>query len=380
MSVAVYESENYGGSAVGSQDIEFPLDSSFRHPELPFLTDYDSGRFLAGDERAYRKFARTMDRFSPHVVTLEQPWLLPGFDRWRRERPQRHVALVYSSQNIEAPLKREILADQPVDLVDEAASRIDALERDAAQRADLTIACTADDGASLRAFGARRVAVAGNGIVERAADAVHVANWSRRLGERRFALFVGSAYPPNADGFWEMFSPSLAFLAPDQRILGVGGVCGVVTAHPSYQTWEGINASRFVPEGPLSEQALGALTTLATCIVLPITKGGGSNIKTAEAVHTGKPVIGTTKSFRGYERVLSLPHVYRVDGPLRFRQLTRAALDGTLPPPGPDDRELRDSVLWRETLKALPGEFEALADGLPGESPRARLFGPRPAS
>jgi hypothetical protein len=130
----------------------------------------------------------------------------------------------------------------------------------------------------------------------------------------------------------------------------------------------------------LSEQALGALTVLATCIVLPITKGGGSNIKTAEAVHTGKPVIGTTKSFRGYERVLSLPHVYRVDEPLQFQQLTRAALDGTLPPAGPEDRVLRDSVLWRETLKALPGEFEALAGGLPGESPRARLFGPHPAS
>ncbi len=381
MSLAVYEPENYGGDAIESHDVEFPVDSEFRHPKLPFLTDYASGQFLAGDEGAYRSFAQTMQRFAPDVVSLEQPWLLPGFARWRREHPQQRVALVYSSQNIEAPLKREILVGQPAALVNEAVLRIEALEREAACGADLTLACTEDDAAALGSFGARRVIVAGNGIVERDVDAQRVAGWNWHLGERRFALFVGSAYPPNADGFWEMFSPSLAFLAPDQRILGVGGVCGIVTAHPVYKRWEGINASRFVSAGIQSEEALGALVVLATCIVLPITKGGGSNIKTAEAVHAGKPVIGTTKSFRGYERVLPLPHIYRVDDPTQFQRLTRAALDGVLPPAaGPDDRALRDSVLWRQTLNALPAEFAALTTRAIDGGPHARLSSARTAS
>jgi len=378
-SLAVYEPENYGGDALEPHDIEFPVDSPYRHSQLPFLTDYASGQFLAGDERTWRAFAQAMKRVAPQVVSLEQPWLLPAVQRWRREHPEQRLAVVYSSQNIEAPLKRDILAGWPGAEVETAVHRIEALECEAAQVCDLSIACTDDDAAKLVAMGARRVVVAGNGIVERAIDPQRVADWNWHLGGRRFALFVGSAYPPNAEGFWEMFAPSLAFLAPDQRILGVGGIAGLVTAHPEYKRWEGINASRFVPAGFQSEEALGALLSLAACVVLPITKGGGSNIKTAEAVYTGKPVIGTTKSFRGYERVLALPGVHRADEPAEFKRLTRAALDEALPATTPDDSALRDSVLWRETLKGLPTEFAALAAAPGGGSDRARLLAPRVA-
>ena len=248
-SLAVYEPENYGGDALEPHDIEFPVDSPYRHSQLPFLTDYASGQFLAGDERAWRAFAQAMKRVAPQVVSLEQPWLLPAVQRWRREHPEQRLAVVYSSQNIEAPLKREILADLPAGEVEKAVRKIEVLEREAAQICDLSVACTEDDAAKLVAMGARRVVVAGNGIVERAIDPHRVADWNWHLGGRRFALFVGSAYPPNAEGFWEMFGPSLAFLAPDQRILGVGGVSGLVTAHPEYKRWEGINASRFRPGG-----------------------------------------------------------------------------------------------------------------------------------
>ena len=205
-------------------------------------------------------------------------------------------------------------------------------------------------------------------------------DWKWHLGERRFALFVGSAYPPNGDGFWDMFGPSLAFLAPDHCILGVGGVCSVVLDHPAYRRWEGINAGRFLPSGFQTEEALGALIVLSTCIVLPITKGGGSNIKTAEAIHAGKPVIGTSKSFRGYERVLGLPQVYRIDEPAEFRRVVKAALDRRLPPAGPDDSALRDSVLWRETLSVLPAAFAALSTGGEGAAPPARLPSSRDAA
>lgn len=371
--LAVYEPENYGGDMVEPHDIAFPSDSPLRASKLPFLTDYASGRFLAEDERAYRAFASTMQAFAPDVVSLEQPWLLPGVQRWRRENPGRRVAIAYSSQNVEAPLKREILACYEPAQVDVAVRRIEELQREAAREADLVIACTESDAETLRAFGARQVIVAGNGIVARQAHPRDLEGWNWHLGGRRFALFVGSSYPPNGEGFWDVFGPSLAFLPPDQRILAVGGVGRVVTDHPAYRAWEGINASRLVVAGYQSEAALAALLELAACIVLPITKGGGSNIKTAEAIHARKPVVGTPRSFRGYEHLLSLPHVFRAEDPAGFKRLVRAALDGTLPPPGPDDDTLRDSVLWRQTLKALPGAFATLVAAPPIEGVRARL-------
>ena len=226
----------------------------------------------------------------------------------------------------------------------------------------MTIACTESDAIVLRGFGARRIVIAHNGIVERHADSRALRDWRWHLGDKRFALFVGSAYPPNAAGFWEIFAPSLAFLAPDQRILAVGGVSALLTEYGSYKMWQGVNDSRLIRAGFQSEDALAALIDLATCIVLPITRGGGSNIKTAEAVYSRKPVIGTSKSFCGHERTLALPHVFAVDEPAEFRRLVKAALEETLPPAAADDPQLRASVLWNETLARLPDEFAALVE------------------
>jgi hypothetical protein len=103
------------------------------------------------------------------------------------------------------------------------------------------------------------------------------------------------------------------------------------------------------------------LLALAACIVLPITFGGGSNIKTAEALFSGRPVIGTTHSLRGYDFARRLPHVYCTDEPNEFRRLTRAAIDDRLPPPAtPDDPALRASVLWKNTLAGVPQALAAL--------------------
>jgi glycosyltransferase involved in cell wall biosynthesis len=371
--LAVYEPEHYGGEAVESHDIAFPMTSAFRERALPYCSDYASGEFLAGDERAFQKFVGLVTRFAPDVVTLEQPWLWPGIARLRREVPDLAFKVVYSSQNIESPLKREILANLSGSDVEAIVTRIETRQREVAAASDLTIACTESDAAVLRDFGARRVAVANNGIVAREPDPRMVSDWEWHLGGRRFALFVGSAYPPNGVGFWEIFGPSLAFLAPGQCILAVGGVSGLLVLHAEYSAWQGINDSRLMRAGFQSEEALAALIALASCIVLPITRGGGSNIKTAEAIHSGKPVIGTTKSFRGHERTLVLPHVYCTDDSREFRRLVKATLDASLPPCSADNPVLRRSVLWSETLAALPDEFAALMTESVAAGPRVKI-------
>ena len=43
----------------------------------------------------------------------------------------------------------------------------------------------------------------------------------------------------------------------------------------------------------------------------------------------------------------------------------KAALDGALPLGGADQPDVRRSVLWTETLKALPAELTALAGPAP---------------
>jgi glycosyltransferase involved in cell wall biosynthesis len=358
--IAVYQSEIYWKGVVGAHDVAFPLDSPHREPGLPLCTDVASGDFAVKDPQAWGAIEQTIASFKPEVIQLEQPWLWPVVERLRADERSSPFRVVYSSQNVEAPLKRGVHAGQPDEITEAVVRRIAGLERDVVLGADLTIAVTESDAATYREWGARRVVVASNGIAERTVDQACLRAWETRLDERRFALFVGSAYPPNIHGFWEMFAPSMAFLAPDERVLVAGGIADVLLDTPAYRLWERINASRIMLVGPQSEQDLAALIALASCIVLPITIGGGSNIKTAEAIFSGKPVVGTTLSLRGFERALGLPHVYRTDVTSEFRRLVKAALDRSLPPGGPDRPDVRRSVLWSETLKGLPAEIAAL--------------------
>lgn len=356
--IAVYEPEHYGGALLGPHDVPFPWDSPHRDTGLPFCTDLASGEYAAGDPSAWGRLQREVTVFRPEVIQLEQPWLWPFLRRLRAERAAPPFKVVYSSQNLEAPLKARMLEGQPPALVDRVVARIEALERELAAAADLTVAVTAADAEVYRAWGARRVVVAPNGVVERAVDPERVRDWEARLRGRRFALFVGSAYPPNVRGFWEMFAPSLAFLAPDERVVVVGGIGSIVMDAPSARVWERLNASRLECVGMQEEADLAALLALAACVVLPITIGGGSNIKTAEAILSGRPVVGTTTSFRGYEALASLPGLHQTDDPAEFRRLVRQALDR---PAAPADRtEARRRVLWTHTLGNLPADLAAL--------------------
>ncbi len=369
--VAVYQPEIYGpdgvygADSVGPHDIPFPRDSVHRRRDLPLCTDLASGQFAAADPVAWAHFEEQLVRFRPDVVQLEHPWLWPVVARARREGRVAPFRVVYSSQNVEAPLKRHVLEGTDPVVVERVTDEIETLERVVVRNADLVVAVTPRDAATYRAWGAERVLVARNGIAERVVDPPVVAEWRRKLRGVDFALFVGSAYPPNLVGFWDMFAPSLAFLAPHQRIAVVGGITQILTLDARFAAWREVNASRLLLLGEQDERVLGALLRLASCIVLPITVGGGSNIKTAEAIFARTLVVGTTVSLRGYEDVVAeLSGIYCADEPATFRRLVKAALDGGLPRPEAAP-EVRRRVLWQETLAALPEAVAALARGVP---------------
>jgi hypothetical protein len=90
------------------------------------------------------------------------------------------------------------------------------------------------------------------------------------------------------------------------------------------------------------------------------------------AIHARKPVVGTSKSCRGYERALGLPRVYRTHHPREFRRLVLAALQYKLPPAGQVDPALRDSVAWREAQAGLPAAFAAFRSRQEGAAPSTR--------
>jgi hypothetical protein len=61
-------------------------------------------------------------------------------------------------------------------------------------------------------------------------------------------------------------------------------------------------------------------------ILLPIAYGGGTNLKTAEALVSGRPVVASIESFRGYEDYIKSPLVKIAETNLDFKTLTTSRL------------------------------------------------------
>ncbi|MCK9537522.1 glycosyltransferase [Dokdonella sp.] len=348
------------------EDIALPAAWPGWRADLPRFADLQSGACLASEAGAWRRFKAWLDALQPDVIALEQPWLWPAVERWLDARPAQAARprLVYSSQNIEWRLKRdEVDARQPAQR--QAIAEVEALERSLARQADLLIACTDADLAALRDMAGEHAArarfiTAPNAIAPFQASPQRAAAMRKRLGRTHWPLFVGSAHPPNASGFWDMLAPSLAFLRPDEQIIVAGGVSHLIRGDRRYQDWSGINEPRLALLGEVTREELSALLYGASVIVLPITTGGGSNLKTAEAIYTGRPVLATPHALRGYGHAGQWPTVHVADTAADFRRVLRDLMDRPPAAEPPAYAAIRARVTWDRTLAALDGTIAAL--------------------
>lgn len=361
--LAVFEAEAYAPDARGNDDIEFPPWSPYRRfagRAVPLLADYCAGAFAAADDGAWPAIRGKLDP-QLDVVHIEQPWLLPLAERILRERGAHPPKLVYGSQNVEHGLKRAIFEQAGVHGADDVIAAIEALEVRATQRADLVLAVTRADAAVLAAHRAGPVCYAPNGIAGWQAERAKLEQWRAQLPKAPWALFVASAHPPNVQGFYACFGDSLACVPPDSRVVVAGSVSEHVYRAACASRWAPINLSRLQLLGELADDDLAAVKTLAALYLLPITQGGGSNIKTAEAIYSRRPVVATSTSLRGYEDYATLPEITVADEVAAFRHaVMRRLLDE---PPRADtgpDTPLREQLLWAHCLQAPLAQIDAL--------------------
>jgi glycosyltransferase involved in cell wall biosynthesis len=293
--------------------------------------DLDAQRIFEARPAFREKLFDRIARTKPRIVSMEHPWHAPlAVDIRARFGDQ--LRIVYSSQNVEWHLMPS----------HQDRARAEVLERQLVDVADLVVACTTADASIYETWGARRVETFGNGHRPRSAPEALQHSWRYELKHRKVVLFVGSAHPPNMDGFLDMFLPAPGCIGPDARIVMVGGVCHLVAASPRYQANRAIFDETVMMIGVQEDVALDALFSIADVVVLPIVSGGGSNLKTAEALLSLKPVVGTTKSFVGFEDYKAAPGVFVEDDPKAFKS------------------RIRDILAEAETSSRTADEVEAL--------------------
>lgn len=349
-----------------SWDIPLPPESTQQVHAQPHLVDVTCGNAIYENPTVKRKMTDILHSVRPDIIQIEQTFPYLGMKRLLAELGM-NPKLVLSSHNVEAPMKREILegVGMPKKDIDAAVKVIEDAELELAQKASLVIACTDADKRFYEKHGAQKVVLARNGMAAIKTTDEDLGHWRAYFAERdiqKKVLFVGSAHPPNWVGFTDMVGLGVGFLPFNARILLAGGICDYFehTVKEPYNPQHATFWQRVAPCGRPSDDSLGALIQLADAIILPITEGGGSNLKTAEAVLANKPVVATEHAFRSFEELKSLPNVYVASTREAFHAAINQAISTKPQERTSAQRKLAESVLWENCLREAVTEVTKL--------------------
>lgn len=344
-----------------SQDgfVPFPhiAESHTQVPEHPFMDDARIA-FLASRPPLREALLAKID-CNPEIIQVEQPWLF-DFAKIFRERHARRARIIYSSHNCEWQLKEKILRPSTSrEILEPCVELVRSMEQTAYCGADGIVSVTASDTAWLSAMKpGKPLFIANNGV-----DPLLSAADSPRPEELRnigsYCLYCASAHPPNMEGFFEMLSGPFGCLDSDQSLVVAGGAGNSIAADPRVEQCANL-VNRLLVTGVVSEHILSHLLHHAHAIIIPITAGSGTNLKTAEALASGKYIIATPVAMRGFEKFSTSQGVFVCNDSESFKKAIRQAMH--LPPLKLSEDELirRKEVTWEYTLSGLPAFAESL--------------------
>lgn len=388
----------------------WPGDIPLPHPQLqawqgmagPYVESAAAGDWAAAQPAVLERLEDHAGRVQ--VLHLEQPWLWPVVQALAARGRIGPFSLVYGSQNIEHHMLQPLWQQHAAPQAAVWTAALKQREIACVQAARLVAAVTEADQQALQAWARPGTAVhlAPNGIQPwRACPSAVVAlrerlqrEWAVWSGPKPtdgvpslsattppYALYVASDHPPNVQGFADCFGASLAGLPPGLRVVVAGRAGPALQASAWFAQHAGINRSRLYVTGPVSESELSAWREGAAAYLLCVTGGGGSNLKTAEALYSGRPVVATEMALRGFEGLLPWPGlVVAQPGPAFVEAVAKALLrspiangpadllgsrpsspstPSTISNPNPDPR--RERLTWAQCLQPWAQTVRALA-------------------
>jgi hypothetical protein len=315
------------------------------------MEDYALGQLFQEDAQC-RRDLESLIKIQPDIIHIEQPWLFAFAMQYAatlKKRPQ----LIYGSQNIEWRLKRDIVSSYlgPA-LAEHCADLVKSVELQAVTQAEAIISVSQADTNWLARNTDRPIILAPNGVKAWKATPVGQQEALTINQGLHYALFCASAHPPNMSGFFELFGGGFGSLKPDEKLIIAGGASYAIGGDPRVHRSAKL-AERTILAGFVSQTCLEGLLDQANCIVLPIIQGGGTNLKTAEALWSGKHIVATTLAMRGFERFMHSPGVHIADDPTSFKQALRRAMSAAPITLSQEDLSARQSVLWQNCLAPL---------------------------
>ena len=323
------------------------------------MEDWVISELFAKDETYFKTLADCITMV-PDAIFVEQPWLFRFAERLNSERFAGHARLLYGSQNVEFHLKEAILTRYYSQKhVAECTAKVHQCELHAVGRAERMFCVSRNDVDWARNLAALPPVLAANGVADRKASMADVIAANRITHGHKFALYCASAHPPNMEGFFDIFGEGAGCFPPEGRMVVAGGA-GRSIAIDLRLARTGSLQQQFIDAGQVSESVLQGLLATAHVIVLPITSGGGTNLKTAEALWSGRHVVATPTAMRGFEQFANGHGIHVAEQPVEF---VNAVRDAFLQPNlqiSRNDRNERSVVLWENTLAQMIATIDAM--------------------
>ena len=340
-----------------SHDIRELVERPYRAPIDHIYSDVDLGARAAADQRVVDRVTSRLRAMNVSALVLEQPFLIATVEQVAKALD---VPVLYSCQNIEYRLRRDLERFQPdPHRPRDRSVEVYELEQRAAQlSAAITTICPYDQEQLESHFG-RTSTLVPNGSEVAETD---VATRRPRTADGTRFSFAGSAYWPNVEGFVEIATPSLAFLPPTTRIDVAGSVGGEIMRCQPIVRHQSANASRITVHGFVPMARLVELMSSSDAVIVPVFIGEGSNLKTADALASGAPVIMSQRALRGYEDVVEADPggVTVVETAQEFRHAMRTVVENGRPAAVVGEHR-RALLTWSKRLAPLVAVMDEMS-------------------
>jgi glycosyltransferase involved in cell wall biosynthesis len=280
----------------------------------------------------------TEDNFNnvPDAIVFDHPWLWHEAKKLKEIFPK--TKLIHSSHNIEFLVKSELLKGLDQESKVDAIKYVRGIEEEIARECDLILCVTELDKLWFQNNGAKNVIAVNNGTLTTP---------QRVSSTNKYALVIGSGHPPNVEGSIKYLYDATEWMPENSRLIYVGGICDGLRGNVGREI-DLAKDTEVVFLGLRSDEELNKLIASASVILLPIPYGGGSNLKTAEAICSGRPIVGTTKSFRGFDSFIGSRNTFVEDDADSFKEACFNLMEEKLPTVY---RYGHEKLLWKSTLE-----------------------------
>lgn len=316
-----------------------------------FVIDWGICSYLEHCPDVFASVCMRVREFAPDVLLIEQPFLWPLAERFLTDGVvTENTKIVYSSHNVEIGMKRKIYQDAfPPDIAARYTDYVDRIEKGVIQACVGALAVSSLDADYVHAqCPGKSVQIYFNGHTRPAPTSTDE-KWRELFSERETNwVFVGSWHPPNMNGLRDLLA---AMPNPTRdsnfRLWVLGSAGNGLQAMPGFRAedypWLRIT-------GPVASEDIESAILNSSGVVLPIWEGGGSNLKTAQALLSGKCVVGSEFSFRGFEHCRGEAGVFLGRVPA---DVAKCMMD-CIPQPHYPRSEAVANLEWAAVLKMLP--------------------------